>query len=382
MADDFLKLDEPNPTPFRLVYSNHDPGTPRCAPRQFTVSARLRALSEGHVDSVRLELPSNWVTGMPTVRPVRPSDEVIEWRVSPCEVPRNFQETVRVVALSSGREVSRRERTVDITVQLSSQFVPSEDVISRANNTHGWGVVKPQRDLFDRTYGWVPFREAFFNGLYRAIVFLNGDGSNPGGLCTGMARAALDRSLTGTAGEPILDEVVLSHGRQLTDRALLAGACWLIFGSPKRAFESFRGDLLRDGRSDRCFDIGVPRPWRRDIISALETEGHTVVPYAFVQSSPDRAQVLIYDPNDPHASRRGEAAITFLLDRNSYGYEPLGKAFLERSTVVAVRQSAYRSGRTAVLAGCASAVLSLIGRRQSARAPSVTLDQHPELTVP
>jgi len=74
----------------------------------------------------------------------------------------------------------------------------------------------------------------------------------------------------------------------------------------------------------------------------------------------------VYDPNDPSASERGEAAITFLLDRNQYIYEPFGAAPLDRTTVVAVRQDAYRNGRTAVLAATASAAMDLVYRLRSA----------------
>ena len=72
------------------------------------------------------------------------------------------------------------------------------------------------------------------------------------------------------------------------------------------------------------------------------------------------AQVRIYDPNDPQASRDGNAAITFLLDKNSYVYEPLGETALKRTTVVAVRQAAYRDGRTALLAATASALMAAL----------------------
>ena len=255
-------------------------------PHDFTVTVDLKTLApDKDVDALRLEIPVSWVSDRPVWRPVRPNDDVVSWRVSPHGFMGDFRETVRVVAMDRGREVARHERTIDMELRLSSQFHPHEHVISRPNSVGGWGVVEPKRDEFERTFGWAPFRERLFGGLYRAIVFLNGDGSNPGGLCTGMARAALERSLTEEPGEPSLAEVVCWHGRQLTDRALLAGAGWLLFGSPSRAFRAFRRDLLQRGVSDRCFDIGVPRLWRRDILSALQQEGHTVVPYAIEQSS-------------------------------------------------------------------------------------------------
>ncbi len=371
MSVDSLRFDGTYTTPFQLVCSNDDQGTLHNSPSYFTLSVDLKTLAPEHVvDALRLDIPMSWVSDRPTWRPVRPDDEVIEWRVFPRGFIGDFHVTVRVVAMDRGREVTRRERTIDIDLRLSGQFRPDEHVISRPNNVAGWGVVEPRRCEFDRTFRWVPFRERFFAGLYRAIVFMSGDGSNPGGLCTGMARAALERSLTKEAGEPSLAEVVCWHGRQLTDRALLTGAGWLLFGSANRAFMAFRRDLLQRGASDRCFDIGVPRLWRRDIVSALQQQGHTVVPYAIEQSSSHSAQVRIYDPNDPRASRDGGAAITFLLDQNTYVYEPLGPMALDHSTIVAVRQTAYRTGRTALLAACVSAMLAVLDSPRATRARS------------
>jgi hypothetical protein len=214
--------------------------------------------------------------------------------------------------------------------------------------------------MFERTFPVAIFPRALFNGLYRSIVFLGGnrDGYG-GGLCTGMARVALERSILSQKGEPGLDEIVLWHGRQLSDRALLASTPWFLMPSPKRAFSAFRRDILANGSSTRCFDIGVPKPWRADIVRALQHEGHTVVPYAFCQSSRDAAEVYVYDPNDPHASIAGETRLTFDLKHSRYAYRGIAALDDRRTTVIAVKQFAYRRGRTAILAGLASWLLEL-----------------------
>ncbi|MGA7672070.1 MAG: hypothetical protein WBW04_16710 [Nitrolancea sp.] len=367
MSAAILSFTEHQESQLRLIYGNHGQSACRYLPGNFAVSVEIDSIRAEHrVDAVQLEIPPGWVSDRPVWRRVSPTAHTIEWQVFPCGTPRGFQENVRLVALSEDHDVLRLERTVEIELILASQFRSKDHVISRPNSVEGWGVVEPSREALSQTFTWVPFRDQFFRGLYRAIVFLNGDGSNPGGLCSGMARAALERSLNDNPGEPTLDEVILWHGRQLSDRALVSGAKWLFFGSPKRAFNAFRDDLLGGGMSDRCFDIGVPRPWRRDIFSALQGQGHTVVPYAVEQTSSDKARVFVYDPNDPGRSTRGEAKITFLLDQNQYIYEPFGGTPLERTTVIAVRQAAYRDGHTAVMAATTSAMMSLFrGLRQT-----------------
>jgi len=286
-----LTFDEPDPSPVLLTYSNEVRHEFCYSPGEFVVSVDIRAFSAGRsIDALRLEIPPSWVSDRPLWRRVQSDGDVVEWRVWALGNPRELNERMRIVALAGEDEVLARERSIEIALRLSSQFDPRSNVISRPNSVAGWGVVQPSRAALNRTFAMVPFRDQFFRGLYRSIVFMNGDGSNPGGLCSGLARAALERSLAGEAGDPSLEDVVFWHGRQLSDRSLLSGAWWLFFGSPRRAFTTFRDDLLRDGRSDRCFDIGVPRPWRRDIIEALQSQGHTVVPYALEQTSEQRAR--------------------------------------------------------------------------------------------
>ena len=41
----------------------------------------------------------------------------------------------------------------------------------------------------------------------------------------------------------------------------------------------------------------MPKPWRKDLLKALVSQGHTIVPYRIVQHEPDQASVEVYDPN-------------------------------------------------------------------------------------
>src|SRR6185437_8721299 len=79
-----------------------------------------------------------------------------------------------------------------------------------------------------------------------------------------------------------------------------------------------------------------------------------VVPYAFRQAAADRAEVSVYDPNDPRASIAGRTTMTFDLARDTYAYRDLVRLDDSRTTVIAVEQDAYRRGKTAILAGLVS----------------------------
>jgi hypothetical protein len=278
---------------------------------------------------------------------------------------------IALTAHSGGQLLQTISSTLAVEIHGTSQFDPTEDAFQEVNSVAGWGVVTPRADLFQRTYQSTLFPTALFEGLYRSIVFIGGNVRGyGGGLCTGMARAALERSFGDTSEASDLDQVLLWHGRQLTDRALLASAIWLLRPSPKRAFEAFKRDLLRSGETRRCFDIDVPKPWRRDIVDALQREGHTVVPYAFRQTDPGLAEVSVYDPNDPRGSIAGRAVMTFDLSRDTYAYRDLVSLDDHRSTVIAVDQAAYRRGRTAILAGLASAILRIGRSARPERAPA------------
>ncbi len=362
MNREILSIGDQRDEPFGLIWTNQSSNQFRYVPEQFSVTVNVDRwrVACPSLRSLRLEIPPGWVSDFPLWRPVTSDTSSITWRVSANETPRSFSESITVMAMSNLEMLSRIERSVTIEIRAFSQFEPERYVIRTQNSVDGWGVVKPSRREFEQTYGVTCFRERFFRGLYRSIVFLGAEsGRYQGGICTGMARVALERSLSEAPGQASLDEIRIWHGRQLTDRALLASAGWLFAAGPRTAFNAWRRDVLSSGRSTRCFDIEVPRPWRRDIVSALQQEGHTVVPYALKQSSQNRASVLVYDPNDPQGAVDGSSVMTFLLDEDTYRYPPLDGVDLSKTTIVAVDQRAYRNGRTAVLASLASATLDL-----------------------
>ena len=75
-----------------------------------------------------------------------------------------------------------------------------------------------------------------------------------------------------------MEEVQAWHGRQLTDRALLASARQFFTTSPAVAFYRFRDQLLADGHSEFAFDVGIarwessPAKWA-EMLQRLVTQG-------------------------------------------------------------------------------------------------------------
>jgi hypothetical protein len=105
-------------------------------------------------------------------------------------------------------------------------------------------------------------------------------------------------------------------------------------------------------------DVNVPRPWRCDLFAALIGSGHTVVPYALRQTSDDRAEVWVYDPNYPRPEARDGSVIRFDLANDNYTYRQYdGRAPGRPSKVLAVRQEHYRRARTGYLGGLLSLLL-------------------------
>jgi hypothetical protein len=342
-----------------LTFSNDDGHGFRWSPERFLLTADTDAWRSAHatVDSLTLGVPQGWHIIEDPCQPLdgRPT---VNWTVIPGGTPSQSSTTITLLGLTAAERVAEAHLLLPVVLRGQSQFDPRRDALSFANSTFALGQLGPRRDVFDRTYGLVPAASALFNGLYRAIVFIGGDVRGyGGGLCSGMARAALERSLTGHGSEPAIEQVMLWHGRQLTDRALLSSAGWFFKPSPRRAYLRFRDEVIGTGRSDVCFDIRVPRPLRRDIASALMQEGHTVVPYAFRQSDDIHAEVLVYDPNHPEPESWPESVIRFDLTADTYAYRQLVSLDDRSTTIIAARQSAYRNGRSAILATLASLVL-------------------------
>jgi hypothetical protein len=350
----------------RLIWTNAATNSFQYVPVSFrlTVDVAGWRLTVPLLDAVELELPPTWVTDRPTWRVCSPDTQLLDWIVTPNEAPVEFDPRVVLRALKQGLVQQLIEHSLTVEIRGVSQFDPASHALKEVNNVDGWGVVEPEKDVFERTYRVAFFPAALFSRLYRSIVFLGGSVQGyGGGLCTGMARAALERSLSPTTDEPSLDQVLLWHGRQLTNRALLASAPWFLLPSPRRAFRVFRREMVESGTTTRCFDIAVPKPWRADIATALQREGHTVVPYAFRQSELGRAEVSVYDPNEPQASIAGTTIMTFDLEHDTYAYRGMASLDNRRITVIAVDQAAYRCGQTAMLSGLASWLLQIVRAR-------------------
>src|SRR5690606_40380644 len=78
---------------------------------------------------------------------------------------------------------------------------------------------------------------------------------------------------------PQTHSLSLHDALPIYDRALLSSLYWFLRASPTAAYRAVRDDFLRTGKSLRALDIGVPKPWRRDIARAVVRQGHTIVPF-------------------------------------------------------------------------------------------------------
>lgn len=348
-----------------LRFSNVErPGTrPAYQPRRLTVTVDVAAAKAGQpaVDLARLELPPGWLSDRATVRALASGTEVVSWVVYPKEPPTGLYVEITVSLLAGEATLGQARVELPVTLDLRSQFVPALHGLPWSNSTASLGDLGPVWEIFRQTFTLTLLPRAFFHGLYARMERIDASG---GGICSGMVHLALERSLEGDTGPPQLADVLLWHGRQLGDRAALAAATWFLFPSPRRAFYRFRRDLLERGCSTLAFDIAQPKPWRHDLVRAFQS-GHTVLPYGLRQSRGDRAEVLVYDPNDPQAAQEDRSIVTFDLARDRYGYP--GHADLRdgRTTVFATPQQSYR-GQSAILASLASLVLYPRSLRQAA----------------
>jgi hypothetical protein len=247
-------------------------------------------------------------------------------------------------------------RSFNVRLDLRTTFDPEQHAFPERNSARVIGEVDPRRDVFDETYAFLPrpLGNLLFKELYSDIVQLRVEGEHRGGLCSGMARWAGLRSLRRETTLPEQDEAIrqisLLHGRQLTDRALLSSLRWFLRASPSAAYEAIRDDALFAGRTVRALDIGVPKPWRRDIARAVVREGHTIVPFHIRQESPRLAYIDCYDPN----RARETHTIELHLDTNRYSYR--NKVSLDDGGVgiIAVPHGVYSRPGTAFLATAGS----------------------------
>lgn len=267
--------------------------------------------------------------------------------------------------------------TIQVDLDLRSSFDPARYALPLRNRASELGEINPRRDIFERTFRRLPagLKRLLFRGLYADIAFLHAEGKRRGGMCSGMARWAIARSLGQEPDPPsteaAVERIQLYHGRQLRDRALLSAVPWFLRASPKAAYRAVRRDLLRDGITDRALDVAIPKPWRLDLAQALVVEGHTVVPYRLRQHGAARAELEVYDPNHPAATGSGAPrTIHFDLATNRYAYGTLVTPEQTNVGMIAVRQRAYAAPGTAYIATLGSLIFA------PRRGLRVLLDRH------
>lgn len=260
-------------------------------------------------------------------------------------------------------------RSFNVRLDLRTTFSAEKHAFPERNSARVIGEVSPGAEQFRDTFRLVPgvLGRTLFNGLYADIVQLRAEGDHRGGLCSGMARWAGMRALRDDATRPERDQALLQiitlHGRQLKDRAILSSFRWFIKGSPRAAYFAVRDDALSTGQSLRALDIGVPRPWRRDIARAVVREGHTIVPFHIRQESPARAFIDCYDPNRALETH----TIELRLDTNRYQYR--NKVALDDGGVgmIAVPHEVYAEKGTAFIATAGSLLWRTISKRLPAK---------------
>jgi hypothetical protein len=363
----------------RLVFTNAGGGDFRYEPGRVTIALDVGALRGQHPEaqSVKLVPPEGWrVAGGPERREVG-TEGTIAWELLPGGVPATCEQGIVCGVGGAGRRLGTLRHVIPIEVRGESQFDPERHALPFRNAASDFGPVEPRADLFGRTYrrGGMVLADAFFKGLYRDIVFLTAetDARGSGGLCTGMARFALARSLEPAASEARLlagerragamEEVQAWHGRQLTDRALLAAARQFLDPSPSAAFYRFRDQVFASERGEVAFDVGIarwepsPAKWGA-MLQQLVSVGHTVTPYAFRQVSDGLAEVSVYDPSYPDRADWPQNVARFDLVNDRYEYRGFGS--LERddpTTVLAVPQGNFEAGGTAYAASLANLAL-------------------------
>ena len=330
-------------------------------PALYPASLRLTLASFGverrdGIRRARLAVPRGWKVESPSP---------LAWFVYPDLGTLNVDVPafVRLELLYDDGSRSQFARSVTVELDLQTTFSPDPHAYPERNSAAVIGEVGPAPEPFRDTFAPLPgaLGSLLFRGLYSDIVQLRPGGEHRGGLCSGMARWAGLRALAGETELPEPDEalrqIATLHGRQLTDRALLLSLGWFLRASPRAAYLAIRNDALKTGKTLRALDVGVPKPWRRDIATAIVREGHTIVPYRIRQPSPSRAFVDCYDPN----RGRETHTIEFHLDTNRYAYR--NKVSLDDGGVglIAIPHDAYSRKGTAVIATISSMFWLLFG---------------------
>lgn len=292
----------------------------------------------------------------------------LAWEIVPYEVDVDRLHTVEI-RREIGDRVHSWRLDIPVRLDLSSTLDPVEHTFPEPNRASVLGDILPERTVFERTYAMPGgfMSDALFRGLYTDIVFLRREGPTRGGLCSGMARWAIARS-RGDEPAPAsrndaLRRITMYHGRQLTDMSFLMGIPSFLRGSPRSSYRTVRRDLLRTGSTQRAFDVGVPKPWRRDVVTALVSKGHTIVPYRIIQYGPERATVEVYDPNRPPATLETPEVVEFDLCRDRYSYRHMVSMDQSDVGLVVARQHGYARRGTAFAAGIVSAIMTRLDSR-------------------
>ena len=361
----------------RLLYTNAGGRDFRYEPGRLAVTLDVATLPRRYpaADTVRLLPPDGWRVREGGEERALGAGVSIAWELVPGGVPATCEQGIACEVRGGGERLGTLRHVIPIELRGESQFDPERHTLPFHNSASDFGAIEPRADLFNRTYrsGGMVLSDAFFKGLYRDIVFLSAttDARGGGGLCTGMARFALERSLQpASAAEPMalserrragaMEEVQAWHGRQLSDRALLASARQFFTNSPSVAFYRFRDQLLDDRLSEVAFDVGIarwessPAKWA-EMLRRLVTQGHTITPYAFRQTSDRYADVSVYDPSYPDRADWPDNVVRFDLIDDRYRYRGFGA--LDRddpTTVLAVRQRNFEGEGTAYLASIAN----------------------------
>lgn len=328
----------------------------RTEPHRFDLSLETFGLSASDVEGpVWLSFPTGWAVEQVAVG---------RWHLYPFQVGIESGAYVKLRAhLATGAEVQIL-RSIPVVLDAQTTFDISRHPVPVRNSASELGDIDPDPTVVPETYASLPdvLQRILFHGLYRDIVYIRSDGEHRGGLCSGLARWAGLRALRGDERElgwpEARREVMTLHGRQLTDRVIGWSLFWFLRGSPGAAYRAARDDALETGRSTRALDIAVPRLWRRDLLSSLVGEGHTVVPYRIRQFGCQRAEVEVYDPN----RAREPQDIQIDLMRNRYAYR--NKVAFDDHDIgmLAVPHTAYARRGTAFLGVLCSLLWMLIRR--------------------
>jgi hypothetical protein len=333
-------------------------------PESVTLTARELGVPEGTAGHLRLVVPSGW-----RAVPVGP----LAWRVTPHAPRLDVGASVQVRQVFGDGLAGAAELRLRLDLWNALDITGTR--LPLPNRASALGEINPERRLFAQTFLPLPepLARLLFEGLYGDVVFLRLEAPR-GGVCSGMAHWTIERAC-GREPEPAdtraaLERIAVYHGRQLTDRALLASLPWFLRGSSRAVFRAVRRDLLRTGQTDRAIDVDIPKVWRRDIARAVVAEGHVVVPYRLTQDGPEQGAIEVYDPNAPDVVATADPrTIHFDLRRDRYAY--VHRVRFEDANVgmIANRQRPYARPGTAVLALLGSllftprrGVRSLLGR--------------------